>query len=93
MASSLAGTFWWSADCALVGTISRQPVLYARQVRTPCPIPCSLHVGGAQSRYILPLGRQGCPNDTASLLDLLLRHREQLRQLQPDSMETACCSS
>ena len=33
-------------------------------------------------------GAKDDPNDTASLLDLLLRHRERLRQLQPDTVET-----
>ena len=33
-------------------------------------------------------GAKDDPNDTASLLDLLLRHRERLQQLQPDTVET-----
>ena len=33
-------------------------------------------------------GAKDDPNDTAFLLDLLLRHRERLRQLQPDTVET-----
>ena len=33
-------------------------------------------------------GAKDDPNDTASLLDLLLCHRERLRQLQPDTEET-----
>jgi len=33
-------------------------------------------------------GAKDDPNDTASLLDLLLRHREHLRQLQADTAET-----
>ena len=35
-----------------------------------------------------PSGASDDPSDTASLLDLLLRHRERLRQLQPDTVET-----
>jgi transposase len=35
-----------------------------------------------------PSGAKADPSDTASLLDLLLRHRERLRQLQPDTVET-----
>src|SRR6516164_621242 len=35
-----------------------------------------------------PSGAKSDPNDTASLLDLLLRHREHLRPLQPDTVET-----
>ena len=35
-----------------------------------------------------PSGAKSDSGDTASLLDLLLRHRQQLRQLQPDSVET-----
>lgn len=35
-----------------------------------------------------PSGAKSDPSDTASLLDLLLRHREQLRPLQPDTPET-----
>lgn len=35
-----------------------------------------------------PSGAKDDPNDTASLLDLLLRHRERLRKLQPDTVET-----
>lgn len=35
-----------------------------------------------------PSGASSDPSDTASLLDLLLRHRERLRQLQPDTVET-----
>jgi transposase len=35
-----------------------------------------------------PSGAKGDPSDTASLLDLLVRHRERLRQLQPDTVET-----
>lgn len=35
-----------------------------------------------------PSGAKSDPGDTASLLDLLLRHREQLRMLQPDTTET-----
>jgi hypothetical protein len=35
-----------------------------------------------------PSGAQGDPSDIASLLDLLLRHRERLRQLQPDTVKT-----
>ena len=35
-----------------------------------------------------PSGAKGDPSDTASLLDLLQRHRERLRQLQPDTSET-----
>jgi hypothetical protein len=34
-------------------------------------------------------GAKDDPNDTASLLDLLLRHRERLRQLQPDTVAAA----
>src|SRR5215831_7566872 len=33
-------------------------------------------------------GAKDDPNDTALLLDLLLRHRERLRPLQPDTVET-----
>jgi transposase len=33
-------------------------------------------------------GAKSDPSDTASLLDLLQRHRERLRQLQPDTQET-----
>ena len=35
-----------------------------------------------------PSGAKNDPNDTACLLDLLLRHRERLRCLQPDTAET-----
>jgi transposase len=35
-----------------------------------------------------PSGAKSDPSDTASLLDLLLRHRERLRPLQPDTVET-----
>jgi transposase len=35
-----------------------------------------------------PSGAKADPSDTASLLDLLLRHRERLRRLQPDTVET-----
>jgi transposase len=35
-----------------------------------------------------PSGAKDDPNDTASLMDLLLRHRERLRRLQPDTGET-----
>jgi len=35
-----------------------------------------------------PSGAKSDPGDTASLLDLLMRHRERLRQLQPDTIET-----
>lgn len=35
-----------------------------------------------------PSGAKADPSDTASLLDLLLRHRERLRALQPDTVET-----
>src|SRR5499427_7778749 len=35
-----------------------------------------------------PSGAKDDPSDTASLLDLLLRHRERLRQLRPDTVET-----
>ena len=35
-----------------------------------------------------PSGASSDPRDTASLLDLLLRHREQLRPLRPDTVET-----
>ena len=35
-----------------------------------------------------PSGAKGDPSDTACLLDLLLRHRERLRPLQPDTPET-----
>jgi transposase len=35
-----------------------------------------------------PSGAKDDLNDTASLLDLLLRHRERLRQLEPDTVET-----
>ena len=35
-----------------------------------------------------PSGAKGDPGDTASLLDLLLRHRERLRRLQPETVET-----
>ncbi len=35
-----------------------------------------------------PSGAKSDPGDTASLLDLLLRHRERLRGLQPDTPET-----
>ncbi len=35
-----------------------------------------------------PSGAKSDPSDTASLLDLLLRHREKLRGLQPDTIET-----
>ncbi len=38
-----------------------------------------------------PSGAKSDPSDTASLLDLRLRHREQLRPLQPDTTETVCC--
>ena len=32
------------------------------------------------------------PSDTAMLLDLLLRHRERLRRLEPDTPEPGCCT-
>ncbi len=35
-----------------------------------------------------PSGAKSDPSDTASMLDLLLRHPERLRQLQPDTKET-----
>jgi transposase len=35
-----------------------------------------------------PSGAKSDPGDTESLLDLLLRHRERLRPLQPDTVET-----
>ena len=35
-----------------------------------------------------PSGAKDDPSDTASVLDLRLRHRERLRQLQPDTVET-----
>lgn len=35
-----------------------------------------------------PSGAKSDPSDTASLLDLLLRHRERLRALEPDTTET-----
>jgi transposase len=35
-----------------------------------------------------PSGASSDPGDTASLLDLLLRHRERLRPLRPDTVET-----
>ena len=35
-----------------------------------------------------PSGAKSDPSDTALLLDLLLRHRERLRRLQPDTPET-----
>jgi len=35
-----------------------------------------------------PSGAKSDPSDTESLLDLLLRHREQLRPLRPDTVET-----
>jgi transposase len=35
-----------------------------------------------------PSGAKSDPSDTASLLDLLMRHRERLRQLQPDTSQT-----
>ena len=35
-----------------------------------------------------PSGAKSDPSDTASLLDLLIRHRERLRPLQPDTVET-----
>lgn len=35
-----------------------------------------------------PSGAKSDPADTASLLDLLQRHRDKLRQLQPDTVET-----
>jgi transposase len=35
-----------------------------------------------------PSGAKADPSDTAYLLDLLLRHRDKLRQLQPDTVET-----
>ena len=35
-----------------------------------------------------PSGAKADPSDTASLLDLLMRHRERLRPLQPDTVET-----
>lgn len=35
-----------------------------------------------------PSGAKSDPNDTAALLDLLLRHRDRLRPLQPDTVET-----
>ena len=35
-----------------------------------------------------PSGASSDPSDTASLLDLLLRHRERLRPLEPDTPET-----
>jgi hypothetical protein len=35
-----------------------------------------------------PSGAKADPSDTASLLDLLLRHRERLRALQADTVET-----
>jgi len=35
-----------------------------------------------------PSGAKADPSDTASLLDLLLRHRERLQRLRPDTVET-----
>jgi transposase len=36
----------------------------------------------------IPSGAKSDPSDTASLLDLLLRHRDRLRRLQPDTSQT-----
>jgi transposase len=40
-----------------------------------------------------PSGAKSDPSDTASLLDLLQRHRERLRQLQPDTIPTRLLQS
>src|ERR1043165_1648580 len=40
------------------------------------------------ARYRETFAPSGDPSDTDSLLDLLLRHRERLRPLQPDTVET-----
>ena len=56
--------------------------------RTWC---CSRSPPTTAARYretFAPSGAKSDPSDTDSLLDLLLRHRERLRPLRPDTVET-----
>ena len=40
-----------------------------------------------------PSGAKSDPSDAELLLELLVRHRDRLRPLQPDTVRPACCSS
>src|SRR5512140_381363 len=50
--------------------------------------PVHPHTAAQYRKAFCPSGAKSAPADTASLLDLLLRHREQLRAWHPDTVET-----
>jgi transposase len=68
---------------------SRGPLVYML-IKYPHLVLFPVHPTTA-ARYretFTPSGAKADPSDTASLLDLLVRHREHLRRLQPDTVET-----
>lgn len=68
---------------------SRGPLVY-QLAKYPHLVLFPVHAATA-AKYretFCPSGAKGDPSDTASLLDLLLRHRERLRALQPDTIQT-----
>jgi hypothetical protein len=50
--------------------------------------PIAVCLEQSRRKTFAPSGAKSDASDTAGLLDLLLRHREQLRQMQPDTNET-----
>ena len=89
MGGGLAAAFWRPAHRRLFGAVSRALGLYML-TKYPHLVLFPVHPTTA-ARYretFWPSGAKGDPSDTASLLDLLLRHRERLRPLQPDTVET-----
>jgi transposase len=50
------------------------------------PVPASM--SAAYRKTFVPSGAKDDPSDAALILDLLLRHRDRLRRLQPDNVDT-----
>ncbi len=79
---------WRSAHCRDSGAVSWGAGVHAHQVPAAGVVPGPPHHGRAVPETFAPSGAKSDPSDTDFLLDLLLRHRERLRPLQPDTVET-----
>src|SRR5215471_3188928 len=93
MGGQPGAAFWWPTCRRLLGAVPRGFGVHALEVPASSAVPCTPHYRGALPKDLHSFRSKSDPNDTAPLLDLLLRHRDRLRGLQPDTVETPCCIS
>jgi hypothetical protein len=70
------------------GTVARALGVYADQVRAPGHFSCSPDCPGELSKKFSALRAKDDPSDAGLPLDILMLHRDKLRQLDLDTSET-----